>query len=46
MPGKPSSKSWRCRLRYSVRALMALVLVLGVGMGWVIHRAQVQRDAV
>ena len=46
MPSQPSSKSWRRRLRYSVRALMALVLVLGVGMGWVIHRAQVQRDAV
>src|SRR5262249_2149905 len=33
-------------LRPSVRALMALVLVLGGALGWVVHRANVQRDAV
>ena len=34
------------RVQSSVRALMALVLALGVGLGWFVHRAQVQRDAV
>src|SRR5262249_27354613 len=37
---------WRRRLRFSVRALMVLVLITGGGLGWVIHRARVQRDAV
>ena len=26
--------------------MMALILILGVGLGWVVHRANVQRDAV
>ncbi len=34
------------RIRLSVRALMVLVLVLGLWLGWVVHRARVQRDAV
>src|SRR5215218_9119802 len=34
------------RVLSSVRALMALVLALGCGLGWFVHRAQVQRDAV
>lgn len=34
------------RVVSSVRALMALVLALGGGLGWFVHRAQVQRDAV
>jgi Leucine-rich repeat (LRR) protein len=34
------------RLQLSLRALMAIVLVLGGGVGWVIHRAHVQRDAI
>jgi len=46
MPGQPSVDSWRRRLRLSVRALMVLVLFTGGGLGWVIHRARVQRDAV
>ena len=29
-----------------MRGLMALVLIIGGGLGWVIHRAHVQRDAV
>jgi len=36
----------RPRLRLSVLALMLLVLILGGGFGWVVHRARVQRDAV
>jgi hypothetical protein len=46
MPERPSPHAWRRRLRLSVRGLMVVVLVTGGGLGWVIHRAQVQRDAV
>ena len=46
MPEQPSPYTWRRRLRISVRGLMAVVLVVGGGLGWVIHRAHVQRDAV
>src|SRR5262245_2007903 len=43
----PDSRRWRLSpRRISVRALMIAVLVLGVGLGWVVHRARVQRDAV
>jgi hypothetical protein len=38
--------SWRRRFRVSVRALMVLVLITGGGLGWVIYRARVQREAV
>jgi hypothetical protein len=38
--------SWRRRLQVSVRALMVLVLITGGGLGWVIYRARVQREAV
>src|SRR5262245_35710037 len=34
------------RVRLSVRSLMVLVLVIGVGLGGPIHRAQGQSDAV
>jgi Leucine Rich repeat len=34
------------RVRSSVRVLMTLVLVVGVGFGWFVRRARIQRDAV
>jgi len=34
------------RVRISVRVLMLLVLVVGGVLGWIVHRARVQRDAV
>jgi internalin A len=37
---------WRRRLRLSVRALMVVVLITGGGLGWLMYRARVQRDAV
>ncbi len=37
---------FRLRLRLSVRALAALVLMLGGGLGWLAHSARVQREAV
>jgi Leucine Rich repeat len=46
MPEKPSPKSCGHRLRVSVRTLMILVLILGGGLAWIVHRAHVQRDAV
>jgi hypothetical protein len=36
----------RRRPRLSVRALMAIVLVVGGGSGWLAYRIRVQRDAV
>ena len=42
---KISSNGWS-RPRISVRALMGLVLVIGVGLGWYIHKTQEQRSAV
>src|SRR5262245_58642988 len=46
MPDRPLPASWRRWLRLSVRALMVLVLITGGGLGWMLHRARVQRDAV
>jgi hypothetical protein len=34
------------RVRLSVRAMMALVLLVGGGIGWTVHSARVQRDVV
>jgi hypothetical protein len=34
------------RLRLTVKALLGLVLVIGAALGWLVHRANVQRDAV
>jgi hypothetical protein len=41
-----SPKFWRRRLRVSVRTMMILVLILGGALGWMVHRAHVQRSAV
>src|SRR3954468_24090483 len=45
MQASPPSRR-RLPVRLSVRTLMALVLLVGVALGWVVHRAQVQRNAV
>jgi Leucine Rich repeat len=43
----PGRARWpRDRVRLSVRALMALVLLIAAGLGWVAYRARLQRDAV
>src|SRR5437660_1281241 len=46
--GKPSKAvEWlRKRLRLSLGAMMIIVLGIGGVLGWVVHRAHVQRDAV
>jgi internalin A len=43
---QPLPKTWRRLLRFSLRGLMFVVLVVGGGFGWIVHRAQVQRDSV
>jgi hypothetical protein len=40
-----ASPWWRY-LRISVRGLIVLVLVLGGALGWIVNRAEVQRNAV
>lgn len=42
----PPQKRWRNYLRLSLRTLIVLVLVIGGSLGWVVHSARVQRDAV
>lgn len=44
----PASSPGRVRRRYalSLKALLLLVLGTGGGLGWVVHRARVQREAV
>jgi hypothetical protein len=45
----PAGPVWRpCRrfLRFSVRGLIVLVLVVGAGLGWLVREARIQRDAV
>ena len=37
---------WRRYLRLSLRSLLALVLFLGGWLGWMVHHARVQREAV
>src|SRR5262249_42491537 len=48
MSGQELSRPrWRrLPLRLSVRALMALIFILGGVYGWIVHRAHIQRDAV
>jgi hypothetical protein len=40
------SRPWRRFLRFSVRGMIVLVLVIGAGLGLFVHEAHVQRDAV
>jgi Leucine-rich repeat (LRR) protein len=46
MPGGTVSRSWRRFLRFSLRELIVFVIVVGVGLGWIVRQAHVQRDAV
>ena len=38
--------SWRRYVRFSLRALIVLVLCISCGLGFLVHEAQVQREAV
>jgi hypothetical protein len=46
MRAGPVSRSWQRYLRFSVRVLIVLVLVMGAGLGWVVRSARIQREAV
>ena len=37
---------WRKFLRFSVRGLIVVVLVIGAGLAWIVRQAHIQRDAV
>ena len=37
---------WRRYLRFSVRGLIVLVLVIGLGLGWIVRSVRIQREAV
>ena len=45
-PSPAERQRRRIPLRVSLRVFMALVVLLGVVLGWVVHRAQLQREAV
>src|SRR4051794_38588663 len=48
-PDRPVARPWRRFLRFSVRGMIVVVLVVGVGLGWLVRLAriaQIQRDAV
>jgi hypothetical protein len=34
------------RFRLSLRMLLSIIMVIGFGLGWVVHLAHVERDAV
>ena len=42
----PVPRPWRRFLQFSVGGLIVLVIVIGAGLGWIVHQAHVQRDAV
>jgi hypothetical protein len=46
MPADRVLHPWRRYLRFSVRGLIVVVMVIGVGLGWIVRQAHVQRDAV
>jgi Leucine Rich repeat len=43
---KPLSRPWWSYVRFSIRGLIVLVLLIGAGLGWLVRRAHVQRDAI
>jgi hypothetical protein len=46
MSSGPAPHPWRRYLRFSVRGLIVLVLVVGAGLGRIVRQAHIQRDAV
>jgi hypothetical protein len=43
---KPVARPWQRFLRFTVRGLIVLVLVIGGGLGWLVRSARIQREAV
>jgi hypothetical protein len=42
----PNRRHWQRYLRLTLRSLIDLILLVGAGLGWIIRRAHIQRDAV
>ena len=45
-PANLASRPWRRSLRFSVRGMIVVVLVIGIWLGWLVRGARIQRDAV
>ena len=46
MPAEPASRPWQQIPAFSVRGMIVLVFVISAGLGWLVHSAGTQRDAV
>jgi hypothetical protein len=46
MSEQPLQRTWRKWARLSVRALTVIVLFCACALGWAVHRARIQRNAV
>ncbi len=44
MHTEPASRPWRSYVRFSLRGLIVLVLVIAAGMGWIVRQARLQRE--
>jgi internalin A len=42
----PVSRPWRRFLRFSVRGMIVVVLLMGGWLGWIVRSARIQREAV
>jgi hypothetical protein len=43
---KPISRPWRRFLRFSMRGMIVVVLLVGGWLGWIVRSARIQREAV
>jgi hypothetical protein len=43
---KPTAARWRSYLRFSLRGLIVLIVLLGGGLGWIVRSARIQRATV
>jgi internalin A len=46
MSANPVARPWQRFLRFSVRGLIVLVVVIGAGLGWLVRSARIQSEAV
>lgn len=46
MPAEPTRRPWWRYIRFSLRGLIVVVLVIGGSLGWIVQGARVQREAV
>ena len=46
MPAEPTRRPWWRYLRFSLRGLIVIVLIIGGSLGWMVQSARVQREAV